>query len=39
MITQFLSSVPVSVLEPPVDSLSVHHDEIVSAIDMLTQGF
>ena len=39
MVTQFLSSVPVSVLKSPVDNLSVHHDEIVSAIDMLTQGF
>ena len=37
--TQFLSSVPHSVLETPVDNVGQHHEEIVAAIDMLTQGF
>ncbi len=39
LVTQFLSSVSISILETPVDNMAQHHDEIVAALDMLTQGF
>lgn len=39
MVTQFLSSVPLSILQNPMENIPVNHDEIVAAIDMLTHGF
>jgi len=39
LVTQFLSSVSISMLATSVDNIAQHHDEIVAAIDMLTQGF
>jgi len=39
MITQYITAIPISVLKRPVATLDAHHDEIVNAIDMLTQGF
>lgn len=39
MITQLMAAVPKSVLATPLGNLSDHHDEIVSAIDFLMQGF
>jgi len=39
LVTQFLSAVSISMLETSVDNIAQHHDEIVAAIDMLTQGF
>lgn len=39
MVTQFLSSVTVSILQTPTDNFAHHHEEIVAAIDMLTQGY
>ena len=39
MVTQFIAAVQVTLLNPPIDSLSQHRDEIMSAIDMLTHGF
>ena len=39
MATPLLASVPVSELEPSQANLSMHHDEIVAALDMLFQGF
>ena len=39
MVTQFLAAVPVTLLNPAIDNLSRHRDEIMSAIDMLTHGF
>ncbi|TIN53750.1 MAG: plasmid maintenance protein CcdB, partial [Mesorhizobium sp.] len=39
MVTQFMSAFSASELPDPEGSLSRHHDEIVSALDMLFQGF
>lgn len=39
MVTQFLSSVPVGILGSPSDNIEHHHNEILSAVDMLMQGF
>jgi len=39
MVTQFLSAIPASELRLPVANLNRHHDEIVSALDMLFQGY
>jgi toxin CcdB len=39
MATPLLASVPVADLEQSQANLSMHHDEIVAALDMLFQGF
>lgn len=39
MVTQFMSAVPNSILGTSIENINVHHGEILSAIDMLTQGF
>ena len=39
MATPLLASVPVAELEPSQANLSMHHDQIVAALDMLFQGF
>lgn len=39
MVTQFWSSVPVGILGSPIDNIEHHHSEILSAVDMLMQGF
>ncbi|WP_371171740.1 CcdB family protein [Aliiroseovarius sp. 2305UL8-7] len=39
MATQFMASVPNSILRDPVDNLNDKYDEITAAIDMLIQGF
>jgi len=39
MATQFLAAVPSSMLKAPAGTLSGHHDDIVSAVDFLMQGF
>ncbi len=39
MVTQFMAAVPVSILKEVVGSLEAHRYEIVSAIDLLMQGF
>ncbi|GLS30431.1 toxin CcdB [Mesorhizobium albiziae] len=39
MVTQFISAATTSELGDVADNLSAHHDEIVSALDMLFQGF
>ncbi|WP_352782399.1 hypothetical protein [Mesorhizobium sp. M0643] len=39
MVTQFLSALMTSELPVAEGNLSRHHDDIVSALDMLFQGF
>ena len=39
MVTQSIAAVQVTLLNPPVVSLSQHRDEIMSAMVMLTHGF
>jgi toxin CcdB len=39
MMTQFMASVPRGALGAVTGNLSDHHDEIVSAVDFLMQGF
>ncbi|GLU29788.1 CcdB family protein [Brucella sp. NBRC 12950] len=39
LVTQFMSSIPVSVLKERVTNLSASHDDIVSALDMAFHGF
>ena len=39
MVTQFISAVPERDLGMPVANLARHRDEIVTALDMLFQGF
>lgn len=39
MVTQYLAAVPLRLLGKPVSSLSRRRDEIVSALDLLLQGF
>ena len=39
MATPLLAAVPVTELEPSQANLSMHHDQIVAALDMLFQGF
>jgi toxin CcdB len=39
MVTQFISAMAAAELEEPEGNLSEHHDKIVSALDMLFQGF
>lgn len=39
MVTQYLSSVPASLLKTPVGNLSAHQDEVTRALDFLFQGF
>lgn len=39
MVTQFMAAVPSSMLRGPVATLAHRHEEIVSAIDLLLQGF
>ncbi len=39
MVTQFLATVPLSILKTPVASLEPRHFEIINAIDMIMQGF
>ncbi len=39
MVTQFLASVPPSILKDTVGNLSDRHDEITNALDMVFQGF
>src|SRR4051794_34239964 len=39
MATPLLASVPVAELESSQANLSMHHDQIVAALDMLFQGF
>jgi toxin CcdB len=39
MATQFLAAVPSSMLKAPAGTLSDRHDDIVSAVDFLMQGF
>ena len=39
MATPLLAAVPVTELEPSQANLSMHHDQIVAALDMLLQGF
>ncbi|MET0574459.1 MAG: CcdB family protein [Mesorhizobium sp.] len=39
MVTQFISAATMSELGGVADNLSAHHDQIVSALDMLFQGF
>lgn len=39
MVTQFLASVPVSMLKDPVTNLSDQFAEINNALDMVFQGF
>ena len=39
MVTQFMASVPASILKDAVGNLSSRHDEITNAIDMVFQGF
>jgi toxin CcdB len=39
MVTQYITAIPVFLLKKPVATLDACHDEIVNAIDMLTQGF
>jgi toxin CcdB len=39
MVTQFMAAVPASILKQQVATLEVHREEIVSAIDLLMQGF
>ena len=39
MVTQFLAAVPASMLKKPILPLDVERDAIVSALDMLFQGF
>lgn len=39
LVTQFLSSVPVKRLGSVVENIEHHHSEIVSAVDMLLQGY
>lgn len=39
MATQFMAAVPMSILKESVGSLETHRYEIVSAIDLLMQGF
>ena len=39
LVTQFLSSVPVKLLGSAVENIDQHHLEIVSAVDMLLQGY
>lgn len=38
MVTQFLASVPVSILKTPVSSLALQDTDIIAALDMLTAG-
>ncbi len=39
MVTQFMAAVPASILKQQVATLEGHREEIVSAIDLLMQGF
>lgn len=39
MVTQFMAAVPAAILKEPTGSLDAHRLEIVSAIDLLMQGF
>lgn len=39
MVTQFLTAVPIAILTSPAGNMAAQHDQIISAIDMLTQGF
>ena len=39
MVTQFMAAVPSSILKQHVASLESHRNEIVSALDLLMQGF
>lgn len=39
LVTQFLSSVPMSALGAVVENIEMHHSEIVSAVDMLVHGY
>lgn len=39
MTTQFLASVPISILNDPVANLSDYFSEITNALDMLFHGF
>jgi toxin CcdB len=39
MVTQFISAVAASELGEVKDNLRQHHDQIISALDMLFQGF
>ncbi|WP_417784411.1 CcdB family protein [Terasakiella pusilla] len=39
MMTQFMASVPNTILTAPVGSLSDHFAEITNALDMVFQGF
>lgn len=39
LVTQFLSSVPVSILQDRVENIAEFHEDVVAAIDMLTKGF
>jgi toxin CcdB len=39
MVTQFMAAVPASILKEQVASLESQRNEIVSAIDLLMQGF
>jgi len=39
VVAQFMAAIPFNALGTPVDNLERLRDEIVSAIDMLTQGF
>ncbi len=38
MVTQFLSAVPVSILNTPISSFALHDTEITGVLDMLTTG-
>lgn len=39
MVTQFMAAVPAAILKERIASLDAHRLEIVSAIDLLMQGF
>ena len=39
MVTQFMASVPTSILKTPITNLSDHFAEITNALDMVFQGF
>jgi len=39
MVTQYVSSVPSSVLREAVTDFSSHRDEVTAALDMLLHGF
>lgn len=39
MVTQYMAAVPTTVLKETVGTLDAHRYEIVSAIDLLMQGF